>query len=160
VASEPSAPNLFGFASPEWIRGILDPERIASVHYFGNTKFADGEMVATVCEKFDSADSEEATESLREQLAQVARTLSGEARLPKQLEQDAGDVEIIRAGKELLAGDLACTDCHRFHDDGELGSAPDLTGYGSKEWLTGMISNPQHERFYADDRMPSFAANP
>jgi len=60
----------------------------------------------------------------------------------------------------LLAGSVSCTDCHKFHDQGELGSAPDLTGYGSREWLLGMIDNPQHERFYSgdrNDRMPAFA---
>jgi ubiquinol-cytochrome c reductase cytochrome b subunit len=51
--------------------------------------------------------------------------------------------------------------CHKFGDVGELGGAPDLTGYGSREWLVGMISNPTHERFYRDanDRMPAFAEN-
>ena len=34
-----------------------------------------------------------------------------------------------------------------------------MSGYGSRDWLTGMISNPEHERFYKDnnDRMPEFA---
>ena len=54
-----------------------------------------------------------------------------------------------------------CTDCHKFHD-GELGSAPDLTGYGSAKWLTEFIGNPNHSRFYGDknDRMPAFAEHP
>ena len=41
------------------------------------------------------------------------------------------------------------------------GSEPDLTGYGSYEWMMGMISDPTHRRFYRqeNDRMPSFAAN-
>jgi ubiquinol-cytochrome c reductase cytochrome b subunit len=162
ASNEPSAPNLFGFGSPAWIGGILDPDRIVSDHYFGNTKFADGEMVATIAEKFDSAGSPEEAESLRDQLADVARALSAEAALPRQAAEDTRDAQLIAKGKELLAGDLACTDCHRFHDAGELGSAPDLTGYGSREWLIGMIGNPQHERFYADDRndrMPAFAAD-
>ena len=50
-------------------------------------------------------------------------------------------------------------DCHRFHEEGEeLGTAPDLTGYGSRDWLMAFISNPEHVRFYGDknDRMPAF----
>ena len=40
-----------------------------------------------------------------------------------------------------------------------MGAAPDLTGYGSEEWLVGIIANPEHERFYEgnNDRMPAFA---
>ena len=40
-----------------------------------------------------------------------------------------------------------------------MGTAPDLAGWGSREWLIGMISNPAHERFYGDknERMPIFA---
>ena len=46
---------------------------------------------------------------------------------------------------------------HKFHEDGE-NTAPDLTGYGSKDWLVAFIGNPGHERFYGsrNDRMPAF----
>ena len=35
---------------------------------------------------------------------------------------------------------------------------PDLTGYGSREWMIAFISDPSQERFYGEnnDRMPSF----
>jgi len=54
---------------------------------------------------------------------------------------------------------MRCTECHQFHKADEDASAPDLTGYGSREWIVGMISDPTHARFYANrnDRMPSFA---
>ena len=34
-----------------------------------------------------------------------------------------------------------------------------MTGYGSREWTIGIISNPAHKRFYGDgnDRMPAYA---
>ncbi len=73
----------------------------------------------------------------------------------------------IEEGRRLMTGGLAdiaansmsCTDCHKFHDAGELGSAPDLTGYMSREWLMAFIRNPAAERFYGElnDRMPAFA---
>ncbi|HEY2894741.1 MAG TPA: hypothetical protein VGJ16_11025, partial [Pirellulales bacterium] len=46
--------------------------------------------------------------------------------------------------------------------EGDVGMAPDLTGYASREWLTAFISNPADERFYRDtnDRMPAFAPHP
>ena len=54
---------------------------------------------------------------------------------------------------------MSCVDCHKFHDAGELGMAPDLTGYMSRSWMIDFIKNPTAERFYGDnnDRMPSFA---
>jgi len=55
--------------------------------------------------------------------------------------------------------DWGCIDCHKFHNKGQFGGAPDLTGYGSREWLTGIISDPAHKRFYGktNDRMPAYA---
>jgi hypothetical protein len=49
-----------------------------------------------------------------------------------------------------------------LHDAGTLDSAPDLTGFASRDWLRGFISDPNHERFYGkgNDRMPAFAAHP
>ena len=37
--------------------------------------------------------------------------------------------------------------------------APDLTGYGSRDWLLAFIANPAADRFYGkqNDRMPAFA---
>ena len=35
----------------------------------------------------------------------------------------------------------SCTDCHKFRDTGNLGSAPDLTGWGSKDWLVRFIGD-------------------
>ena len=48
----------------------------------------------------------------------------------------------VAAGREAIVNEFACIDCHKFRDDGELGLAPDLTGYASREWLTAFISNP------------------
>jgi ubiquinol-cytochrome c reductase cytochrome b subunit len=159
AASEPSAPNLYGFATPEWISGMLDPNRIVSEHFFGQTKFAEGEMVSKIQELFDGLDEAEAAK-MRDELKLVAQALSAEAALPRSAAADHDAQAPIAAGRELLTGKLACTDCHKFGDKGALGSAPDLTGYGSREWLLGMIANPQHDRFYPgdrNDRMPAFA---
>lgn len=159
VASEPSAPNLRGFGTAEWISGTLDPPRIVSEHYFGKTKFAEGDMVSKVKELFDGIEEAEAAK-MRDDLKLVAQALSAEAALPRSSAIGHDDQASIVAGRELISGRLSCTDCHKFREQGELGSAPDLTGYGSREWLLGMIGNPQHERFYAgdrNDRMPAFS---
>jgi hypothetical protein len=51
---------------------------------------------------------------------------------------------------------MRCTECHQFRKTDEDASAPDLTGYGSREWLIGIINDPTHDRFYGkrNDRMP------
>jgi ubiquinol-cytochrome c reductase cytochrome b subunit len=69
--------------------------------------------------------------------------------------------EWVESGRTVIVEEFSCVDCHKFHDDGTLGLAPDLTGYASREWLREFISNPEHERFYPDtnDRMPAFAAS-
>lgn len=160
ATAEISAPNLFGFGTAQWIAAMLDPDKFVSDHYFGKTKFVEGEMAGTLRDMFDSAaDSAE----LRRQLDLASRALAADAKLASQAEADARDAEQIAEGVALIQGELACTDCHLYGEIGELGSAPDLTGYGSREWLTAIISDPQHERFYPEDRndrMPAFAADP
>ena len=74
---------------------------------------------------------------------------------------DLIDGDVRRAeGRALAANDtMRCTECHQFRKTDEDASAPDLTGYGSREWLIGFISDPAHDRFYSkrNDRMPGFA---
>ena len=48
TADEPvrdGAPRLAGFASREWLAGLLDPKQIAGPDYFGPTSHHDGDMV-------------------------------------------------------------------------------------------------------------------
>src|SRR5207253_6201974 len=64
----------------------------------------------------------------------------------------------IRRGVGLIEQNCA-RGCHKFGEHGQLCLAPDLTGYGSYEWMLGLVSDPTHARFYRmeNDRMPSFA---
>jgi ubiquinol-cytochrome c reductase cytochrome b subunit len=153
-----SAPNLYGFASREWLAGLLDPERIASKHYFGNTAHAGGDMVGFVKDNLADLDDDK-----KEALQDVIAALSAEASLPAQAEADAKAKSdgVIEKGKTALDRKFACVDCHKFHNNGEA-EGPDLTGYGSREWLTRMISNPANPDFYGEhnDRMPAFVAKP
>ena len=93
---------------------------------------------------------------------QIIEALSHEAGLTSQRDADARDAANIAAGKKLMAEN--CTECHAFQGKdtvpGERG--PDLTGYGSRGWLIGLISDPAHKRFYGkeNDRMPAFAESP
>jgi ubiquinol-cytochrome c reductase cytochrome b subunit len=146
-----AASDLRGFGSRDWISGWLDPQRIASTNYFGATKFADGKMV-----KFVKKDAVEFPPGDRQKMVAA---LSAEAQLPSQANDDRRDATLIEEGRKLLASENArCTECHQFRKKDEDATAPDLTGYGSREWLIGIISNPKHDRFYGrrNDRMPAY----
>ena len=149
-----SAPELKGFGSRAWLAGLLDPKQVSATNYFGGTKFADGKMAKFVKKTFTDADS-----AKLEQLKKVIAAVSAEAALRSQLDADQRDAALIEQGRALAAGeDMRCTECHQFRKKDEEASAPDLTGWGSREWLTGIINNPKHARFYGkrNDRMPAF----
>ena len=155
------APNLFGFASREWLAGLLDPQRIDQAHYFGNTAHADGQMSEFVNSTLADLDDDG-----QDNLQAVIVALSAEADLPSQRELDAAarDDDTVAAGQAAMGFDgFSCVDCHTYGEE-ESGAAPDLNGYGSGEWLRGMISAPEHPSYYgyeddANDRMPAFAAS-
>jgi ubiquinol-cytochrome c reductase cytochrome b subunit len=161
AAENPSAPNLFGFGSSDWIERMLDPRRITSPQVFGNTKFRKGEMASKIRSLFRDAEAEGTADELKIQLKEIARALGAESRTTSPGDGNAPELSEIQRGRALIA-EVGCVECHKFHDDGDLGAAPDLTGYASREWLTAMISDPTHERFYPEDRndrMPGFASD-
>lgn len=176
--------NLFGFASRPWIAGLLNPESFAKVSYgeaipsrdeeiakqvnhpdnhkrpiiapyFGNTAHRDGRMHAWVAKHLGGDKPKVTTKEVED----IVAALSAQAQLRAQAEADKQDHMRIAQGVSLIK--QHCTGCHRFGDAGELGIAPDLTGYGSYEWMMGLLSDPTHARFYRkeNDRMPSFAQN-
>jgi ubiquinol-cytochrome c reductase cytochrome b subunit len=155
IPSDPqTGADLKGFASREWLAGLLDPAQVDSLDYFGGTAFAEGQMV-----RFVKRDVPRFNEEEQDRLQQVIAAVSAEAGLPAQNEIDALDGERITAGRELIDSyELRCTECHRFHDYDEGGTGPDLTGYGSREWLIAFIADPAHPRFYGgrNDRMPRY----
>src|SRR5439155_11337112 len=146
-----------GFASREWLAGLLDSERIDSLHYFGGTKFKEGKMVRFVQKDVAGFSLEQ-----KEQLKKVIAALSAEAELKSLRKLDQRDAAPIAEGRALIASEaMRCTECHQFHKPDEDATAPDLTGYGSRDWLIGMISNPAHPRYYGkrNDRMQKFGAD-
>ena len=163
VAEKPSASNLWQFGGVDWVRGMLDPEKVAGPNYFGNTAFKDGEMAKFVKETIGGQLGELKGDELakyRQSIEDVALALASEGGRP--LGQVADLEKRVDAGRKAVVDVFACIDCHKFRDDGDVGMAPDLTGYASPEWLTAFLSNPADERFYRDtnDRMPAFAPHP
>jgi ubiquinol-cytochrome c reductase cytochrome b subunit len=155
VKDPQSASDLAGFGSRAWLAGLLDPAQIVTTNYFGATKHAHDKMV-----KFVLKDVAKYTPEQKAQLVEVIAAVSAEAQLKSQITADARDTNMIVEGRTLLRDTMKCTDCHQFRVRDDEAMAPDLTGYGSREWLVQFISNPAHARFYGDDndRMPAFGA--
>ncbi|MFM7291775.1 MAG: cytochrome b N-terminal domain-containing protein [Planctomycetia bacterium] len=148
VLAKASAANLFGFGTAAWVRGLLDPKQVAGPAYFGNTAHKEGDMVNFV--KNDLAD---AATWKPDDIEAVIAALSAEAG------RGGAAAAVVEKGRALIAADDRCGSCHTFRDNGvAAGSAPDITGWGGREWLVGIIVDPTHERFYGEsnDRMPSF----
>jgi ubiquinol-cytochrome c reductase cytochrome b subunit len=157
LAEKPTAADLEGFGSREWLRGFLDPKQIETAKFWGGTAFvhpaagkAKSKMVKAVTEDIAAYGAEE-----KAQLEKTIIALSAEAQLPSQHERDAADADGIAAGRRHFE-DLGCTDCHKFRGKGSS-SAPDLTGWASRRWLAQFLHNPMHEDFYGkrNDRMPA-----
>ena len=93
-----------------------------------------------------------------DRLRMIIAALSPEAQLKAQRLGDQKDLQLINKGRELLKKGSPCVDCHQFQHKDEDATGPDLTGYGSREWLIGLITNPAHIRYYGkrNDRMPAF----
>lgn len=154
VYEPPSASDLKGFASRDWLTRLLDPNHIGGSNYFGGTKFKEAKMV-----KFVKKDIANFSPEQKARLQKVVMALSAEARLKSQRAIDERDATAIAEGKLFIASEeMRCTECHQFQKADEDATAPDLTDYGSRDWLIAFVSNPAHERFYGkrNDRMPKF----
>jgi ubiquinol-cytochrome c reductase cytochrome b subunit len=151
---------------------MLTPENVSDEHHLGyeESPFVEGDMVNFVRDSFGENVEPESREAVDKAVAEIARALAHEADWIHIRELHATNKrfqEAVLRGKELITGALAevvpsgmsCVDCHKSHDAGEIGMAPDLTGYMSREWMIEFIKNPAAERFYGDrnDRMPAFA---
>jgi len=148
---KPSAPDLKGFASREYLTELLHPERYGSEKFFGNTAhIKKSKMLGFLEDEFEFIEEGE--------MDQLVKAISAEAKLPSQVKVDKSDKLDIEAGHELFE-EIGCVDCHALGEwNADDYSAPDLTGYGSREWMMGIVHNPEHERFYGskNDRMPAF----
>jgi len=162
VLAKASAANLHGFGTAAWMRGLLDPKQVAGPAYFGNTAHKDDDMVnfvqndLTDAATWKPADVEAVIAAMT---AESGLTGSGLAGSGGKAATKTPNDELVNRGRALVADGDRCGSCHTFRDNGvAAGSAPDITGWGSREWLVGIINDPTHERFYGDsnDRMPSF----
>ncbi len=103
-----SAPDLGGFASREWIAGLLDPKQVDSPKYFGSSAFAKGSMV-----KFVKGNLRELIDEIgKDEFQKLIDALAAEA---KKDWKDGEDPPEPDEDTVLLFEDFTCTDCHRFY---------------------------------------------
>jgi ubiquinol-cytochrome c reductase cytochrome b subunit len=169
---EPTASDLGTFGTRAWIRGILtDP---AGPKHFGPTqnsadigeRFVKGDMTQWVAENVTSG---------KVKVDELDAVVEFLASLSGHKEIGAIDDEKVRKGQEffVLGSDAVsgtCYDCHAMKvsdDPADLfkepstqiaTGAPELTGYGSADWLHAFIRDPGQKRFYGShNAMPAFA---
>jgi ubiquinol-cytochrome c reductase cytochrome b subunit len=169
VNPNPTAPDLWQVGRPPWFRAFLEIEKIIDKNHFGyqDSPFVEGDMVNFVREAFGTYGSEERKNADSAMFAivtalweEAGTKVFNKPDLAKKAERAQRGRELIKGGlAEIVPNGMSCVDCHKFHDAGELGMAPDLTGYMSRQWMIDFIKNPAAERFYGDrnDRMPAFA---
>jgi ubiquinol-cytochrome c reductase cytochrome b subunit len=133
---KPKGPDLAGWAGKEWLaRCIAHPE---APTFFGATKIA----------------GMDAYESLGEaKLSLLAAFLAGlkahAGTSPDTLPKELHD------GRDLFDAE-GCASCHSLVP-GEAGAAPNLSGYASDSWISGLLMRPGHELFFGEDNeMPSY----
>lgn len=136
-SGEYDAPVHTGFASRAWIAGMLhDPQ---DPRYFGRTEIDD---MKSMDEKLDDAERKAVIEFV------FAEGAEPDDRI-------APDKALAEQGAAVFKD--KCMDCHLYKGEGaDTFDGPDMTGYGSREWIAKQIAKP--ESIYGDlNKMPDFA---
>ena len=162
LCDTPKAPNLYHPIRKERIAGFLDPIKIRSADYFGNTKFASGTMVEYVSGTLSQEIEDAKLFGNENALEQLTGFLLDEAR------RDAprGPAEPVTREQIELLGFFTCSQCHKTYEENKpVIQAPDLRGYLTRDWLIGIIADPESSRFYGppvagrnsgNDAMPAY----
>jgi len=155
--------DLAGFASREWIRGLL--ANPMEEHYFGRMRTPEGEPAHTRMSKFLAEimpEGEEARRALLADLDAAALYLEEESRNPGLLASETASSRdpLVQRGREIFIN--ICNECHSYSGERKgTTRAPEMLGYGSVEWIELMIAEPDHESRYRATgreraRMPRF----
>jgi ubiquinol-cytochrome c reductase cytochrome b subunit len=152
VAAEPSAPDLKGYGSYVWIRGLL--EQPDSPSFFGKAPQCGGMQTW-----------KEGSKLTKEELDQVAKFVASFSTIPDDVtpanwlaEPEVKD----HPGRKLYQQE--CAECHTLGDPakGKMEPAPDLFGWGSDRWTARMIRAPGSKTHYGfleadhEQKMPAF----
>lgn len=159
------APNLYNPIRKKWIAGFLNRARIESDDYFGKTKFAKGSMRDFVRGELDEILEDDEYKDMFEELQDL---LEAEAKRDAPRPQAGGETEGLTTEQVNLFSEFNCTQCHWTYADAKpVIQAPDLRGYMSRDWMIGIVANPESVRFYGpsagtnkgNDAMPLFHPN-
>ena len=155
VEIAPGASDLAGFGTPEWVADFLrDP---AAERFFGQTRHRDGIMVQWARKNIPLMTERE-----------IEAVSAFVIHHPDDAESVAADPELMALGARVFSsgtpeGAQGCVMCHQLDHPEVSGSGmplgPDLTGYGSSDWLGGIIRDASQPRFYGSQNsgMPKFA---
>jgi ubiquinol-cytochrome c reductase cytochrome b subunit len=146
--------DLGGYGTREWIRGFLnDP---MNEQYFGLMKKPDGSpahtrMAEWLAEQRSYLETEEAQNEFERNLDAVAAFLALEAVSPGAEPEN----DLIVEGRQYFMN--VCNECHSYRG-ARFGtfSAPEMYGYGSVDWIAGMIEDPSDDlRYRSRGREPA-----
>ena len=155
VAVAASASDLAGFGTPQWVAEFLrDP---SAERFFGQTRHRDGTMVQWARKNIPLMTERE-----------IEAVSAFVIHQPGDPEPAAADPELMALGARVFSsgnseGAQGCVMCHQLDHPEVSGSGmalgPDLTGYGSRDWLAGIIMDSSQPRFYGNQNsgMPKFA---
>lgn len=165
--TQPTASDLGKFGQREWIRGFITNP--GGPKHFGPTvngafngmpngkKFVEGQMAKWAKENVQNMKEKEVDAVVEFLVAQSHRT-----------DMAPPDAELVKQGRDFFeagsdAVEKACLGCHEIKIDGAalgtsgLAPAPELTGYGSEEWLRDFLLDPGADRHYGKrNAMPSY----
>jgi mono/diheme cytochrome c family protein len=156
--NQPTAPDLTNYGSKEWLVEFLDAPN--GPRFLGRVRNKQKQLRFNRMaewvqqQKADAAKKgKDASAKLRKDFAKVATWLASH---PRGRKWDDKPTELKEGFKAFLG--LNCTSCHRYEPKKEKDfDAPDLTGYGSEEWIRMMVMAPGHPRRYGDNNaMPVF----
>jgi ubiquinol-cytochrome c reductase cytochrome b subunit len=161
-----TASDLGDFGSKEWVRGLLKDSM--QDHYFGLVKKAGKDdagkeiLVPALTgmrgwragiERVRKKKTEKEIAEQEKEFDLIAEWLANQS-LPK----EKRDPLLAKGGLAAFKkAENKCSTCHSFGEETADEGIPDLTNYGSPEWIRGMIMRPGHKSRYGDKNlMPAF----
>jgi len=146
---KPTASDLKGFGTKEWIRGLLDNP--ASPAFFGHTKFRRMNNWVESTRSRARKDGKEA--ELEKELDEISSWLASHPG------RDSAAEKVPEFSRGLQPFKKSCMRCHSFKNEGgdSTPPGPDFTGYGDAGWVRLMLLSPSHAlRYGIRNRMPAF----
>lgn len=141
------ASDLGGWGTKEWIKGLLDNP--SDPKYFGLTKLEGMKKWRKGIDKDRKKMTKEAIAEEDAEYDKIAEWLADQAK-PK----EKRDKQLDEKYRQKFLDN--CGTCHNFEKEGAE-TAPDLTGYGTQDWLRMMLMSPGSKLRHGEkNEMPAF----